>query len=353
MIKFASLLGIGLCSSFAESQSLPQIVSGTPDNPRVYANLTITGGGKLSNVHDVIFAQADISQKPIIIGSKCRRVVFDQPIFHDSTHWLVDIEAGDLETLSPGGCGIKHGELTGCSDLVTCQIGGVGNFIEESYIHDDAGRGVQLAGCNNVVSGNEFAALCTKSDDIGAIYLANRNGSQGGHRIVGNLIHDIVGKPGFRLVHAVYADDHTSNCTFEDNQISNVQTAAFYINGGRDNIISGNSVSDCAIGVFVGDRHWDAWPQEGLTSLLHNEAYNAKFPTLAAMASATAVKKRANGSKATVLSGDWAEYPIGNRVTNNSFNRVAKSIQVTGDLKASSSDTRAPTNVTSIGNSSG
>lgn len=183
----------------------------------------------------------------------------------------VSLVGGDRVTLEPAGhfveeCHIHHYGRWNRMYQPAVSVGGVGNRVAYSLIHDAPHIAIAFSGNDHVFEFNEIYNVCTESNDAGAMY-AGRDWTMRGTVIRHNYLHHINGFEGRGCV-GVYLDDMYCGTRVYGNLFVDVTMAAF-IGGGRDNVIENNVFVDCVPAVHVDARatnwakyHAEGWVQE-------------------------------------------------------------------------------------------
>lgn len=194
-------------------------------------------------------------------------------------------------------------------------IAGVGNVIRNCLISDLPHVAILFSGNENRIEKNEIYHVCYETADAGAIYTGRDWGSQG-NIIQYNYIHDINSlNKQEGGVHAIYLDDCASGITVKNNIIDSIAGVGVVIGGGRDDIVSGNIITNCNIaGVHVDKRglesinlkNNDSWNLKEKIEKLNfkSEIWSKKYPKLASIFE--------NGY-------DDSKLPYGTEVKNNVF----------------------------------
>lgn len=127
---------------------------------------------------------------------------------------------------------------------------GVGQRASHNLIHDAPHSAILFFGNDHVMEYNEIHSVCYDSNDCGAIY-TGRDWTLRGHMIRNNYLHHLYGREG-RACRGIYLDDSFASATVQGNIFYQV-TYAFFLGGGRDNIVENNVFVDCP-----GAMHIDA-----------------------------------------------------------------------------------------------
>lgn len=137
---------------------------------------------------------------------------------------------------------------------------GCGQIARNNCIHDAPHNAVLYGGNEHLFEGNEVYRVVMETGDAGAFY-TGRDWTSQGNILRNNYIHDLgSGDAGHVNTMGVYLDDCDSGDTLEGN-IFYRAGRAIMIGGGRDNIIVGNLVVDCPIGLHLDSRGmtWKQW----------------------------------------------------------------------------------------------
>jgi hypothetical protein len=194
-------------------------------------------------------------------------------------------------------------------------IAGVGNVIRNCLISNLPHVAILFSENENRIEKNEIYHVCYETADAGAIYNGRDWGSQG-NIIQYNYIHDINSLNNQEGgVHAIYLDDCASGITVKNNIIDSIAGVGVVIGGGRDDIVSGNIITNCNIAAVHVDKRGiesinlknnDSWNlKEEIEKLNYkSEIWSKKYPKLAAIFD--------NGY-------DESKLPYGTEVKNNVF----------------------------------
>lgn len=158
------------------------------------------------------------------------------------------LTGGDRKTLAPAGHRAEGNIITDFSRLVktysaAIDISGVGNHAIANRISQGPHVGIRFAGNDHLIEGNDISRVCLEADDMGAIY-AGRDVSARGSIIRDNYVHDLPPPVGFSKplgCHGVYLDDQFCGTLVERNVFRNIGGLNVVINGGRDNVVRGNT----------------------------------------------------------------------------------------------------------------
>lgn len=307
-----------------------------------FTGQTISSGFKADGLQNVTFKGGTWTTNPVVL-TNASGVQFRDAVFDTCDHWMLAISGGTM--VAPGNNVVDGCVFTSCNDVVTTQLAGWGNKYVSCHVKNVKGRGLQLAGCNHQIIDCEISYACSGWNDIGAIYLGNASGNEYGHQVIGCHIHDIQGPVGASYVNGIYADAHTSGCTFKWNRLERILTNGIALSGGRDNLMQGNVMIACKNGIQIDDRNADAWPSVAKATELSK--YQTLFPNEFSMTAS-------HGLVGTVdcYTGDSAAWAIGNVVKDSAFISCKQDIYIrtASGVKATSSTQRSAKNVTSTGN---
>lgn len=226
----------------------------------------------------------------------------------------IDVSGGNKETLEPSNNLIFNNHIHDNGRLVTTYEGavrvtGYGSTVKNNLMYDGTHVGVTLGGADNVVEYNEIHDFLKTSSDMGAIYMNNGYPNRG-NIIRYNSIYDCLSNSGQVgtgdvgggwSVYGVYLDNFTSGVSVYGNVISNIAGKAVFINGGRDNTVTGNIFANTTSGAYLSassmNQSW-GWYQNiisgasdrglalgdkvyGVDTVKYNEAPYDKYPHLA------------------------------------------------------------------------
>ena len=179
----------------------------------------------------------------------------------------VSLNGGVAESLTPGHNYVENCEIEAFSRITktyraAVSINGVENRVSNNEIHNGSHLAISFGGFDHLIENNEIYDVVKESDDMGAIY-GGQTWLYRGLRVVGNYIHDITteSKQGVGIS-AVYLDGCQCDVTIEGNIVENVDGNAFWINGGRDNVIKDNIVVNCKTAVKLTCVDLDLFPYE-------------------------------------------------------------------------------------------
>jgi hypothetical protein len=131
-------------------------------------------------------------------------------------------------------------------------VSGCGNLASHNLIEDLPHAAIMFSGNNHIIEFNEIRRVCQRTQDVGAIY-AGRDWSYRGNVIRSNFIHDLhsdIEGPG---PNGIYLDDGMSGAEVVGNVFYDIEGAATYYGGGRDNITTGNIMARCQLAHCNGD----------------------------------------------------------------------------------------------------
>lgn len=168
------------------------------------------------------------------------------------------LSGGDIPALTPGNCYATNNHIERYSRITKTylggvDLGGVGNIISHNKIHNGPHLAIQFGGQSHKIMYNEIYDVVKSSDDAGAIY-GGLDWVGRGHEIKYNYIHDLISdRPIDCGVGAIYLDGGQCELYMVGNVIENVNGSAFWINGGRDNVVINNIIVNCTQGLRGND----------------------------------------------------------------------------------------------------
>jgi hypothetical protein len=167
----------------------------------------------------------------------------------------VIVGGGDRKTLTPAGNFVRGCEIFRTDRRIgryaeAILVDGVGNLVQENYLHDSKGGILYLHGNDHVVEFNEIARAVTESTDCGAVEI-RQNPSQLGNIIRYNYIHSN-GRGRNAQCYVIYLDNESCGVTVFGNVIANNRSrivdpfvpVAISINGGFGHTITNNIFVD-------------------------------------------------------------------------------------------------------------
>lgn len=170
----------------------------------------------------------------------------------------VTVRGGSRRSLDPGECFVENTEIRDVGRFErtyapAIQLGGVGNVVDQCYLHDAPHAAILYGGNDHRIERNEIAHVGKEASDVGAIY-NGRDWTQRGTVIRHNYIHhvdnDFLGGVGQI---AIYFDDLLSGDTAEGNVIYAVQRG-MHMGGGRDVTLVNNLFVDCDVSISFDAR---------------------------------------------------------------------------------------------------
>jgi len=210
--------------------------------------IVVTGGS-----HDVIShcQIANIGNRAVTIEGGSGNGVEDSEI-RDTGDGGILLEGGDRKTLTPGGHFAVRNHIHDFGRWArtyspAIQMGGVGNRSVGNTIDHSPHNAILVNGNDHLIESNDLHSVAMETGDVGAYYLG-RDWTERGNTVRGNFFHNL----GIGDVNAVYMDDCASGSIVMGNVIYGAHRGVM-IGGGRDNLIAGNKLVDCDIGV-----HFDA-----------------------------------------------------------------------------------------------
>lgn len=181
----------------------------------------------------------------------------------------ISAEGGDRKTLQDAGFVFSDNIFTRTSYFLYCyqpaiHFTGCGATVSHNDFSLLPASAIRIDGNNVVVEHNRFSHIVLVSDDQGAFDM-HRNLSFRGIVIRNNVWEDIRDASGQRKVAAVRLDDMISGVKVTGNLFSRCGSGEFgavCVNGGRDNVITGNRFFDCGKLVTVFSFEKTYWEKE-------------------------------------------------------------------------------------------
>lgn len=179
-------------------------------------------------------------------GTNCG--IINSKIYNTGTGAVI-LSGGKRSDLIPGNNFVENCEIynfnrwnkTYCAGIT---LYGVGNSIENCYLHDAPHQGIAIFGNEHLIQYNHLHKMVMDVHDNGSIYIG-RNPSERGNVIRNNLFTEI-GVEGFKNC-AIHLDDMACATVIENNvfyKASKFDFGDILINGGNDNIIRNNVFID-------------------------------------------------------------------------------------------------------------
>lgn len=171
----------------------------------------------------------------------------------------VYISAGKSNTLTKANCYVENCEFERFSQIKqtyapAITIEGCGNRASHNEIHDAPHVAIMFSGCYQTIDYNNIYDVCKSTDDAGAIY-AGKNPTYRGNVVNYNYFHDIQSSAsGSEGVAAIYMDDMFCGLTAKRNVFENIQGKAFFLGGGRDNVMEENTFINVKRPLSLGSR---------------------------------------------------------------------------------------------------
>jgi len=200
----------------------------------------------------------NLGQQGVVIEGGQNSGIVDSDIY-EINKGGVRLGGGDAATLTPAGNYVENSHLYRTSQAIRTniqpiKIDGVGNRVSNNMLHDVPHDAIGFEGNEHLIENNEFFNVLQETGDAGAIY-TGASWSYYNNLITGNLFHDIRG-PGADDTYSVYLDDYTSGTRVVGNLFYNVAKPVF-INGGRDNQVTGNVILNSRGSIKGSDRSND------------------------------------------------------------------------------------------------
>lgn len=203
----------------------------------------------------------------------------------------VVLDGGDRQTLQPArnflrNSDIHHYQRRSMTYRPAVLMSGVGNEVTHCDLHDAPHSAIIFSGNDHLIAENHFYRTIQRTGDGGVVY-TGRDWTARGTRIEANDFSDNVGISKWEP--AIYFDDQASGLIAKDNVIRRCHWG-FLIGGGRDNLIEGNLIVDCKLGMHCDVRGlgWAARSRPTMEERLaavpyRSDIWRAKYPTLAAI----------------------------------------------------------------------
>ncbi len=156
----------------------------------------------------------------------------------------IALGGGDLQTLEKSGNVAVNNWIHDFAKITkTYQAGielnGVGATAKGNLIYNAPHVGIRINGNDHLIEDNEMHSVMKEAADMGAIY-TGRNMVARGTVIRNNVIHDLKSDSSQSGKYVLYLDDCQAGYTFENNIMYNIDGTGVFINGGRDNNVTGN-----------------------------------------------------------------------------------------------------------------
>lgn len=221
----------------------------------IFENIDFCGtrndGISLTECENVIFDGCEVScvaQMGVKInGSGCE---FRNGKIFECGKGGINISGGNNITLEAGSNLAQNNEIYNYSLINKCyspgvRLAGVGNKALNNHIYNASHLAVNFIGNDHIIEGNEINNVLKETDDMGAVY-GGRSKIGRGNVIKNNYIHDLVSDETFYNygITGVFLDDLLDGTYILDNKFDRIEGSGVKINGGRDNIITGNEFSD-------------------------------------------------------------------------------------------------------------
>ena len=169
-------------------------------------------------------------------------------------------KSGNCESLEHGNSIIKNNKIHDYAQITrTYQPAiqlqeGAGNIVSNNEIFNGPHVGIVYTDCESLIEYNEIHNVLTETSDSGAIY-SGRSYIRRGNVIRYNYLHDIkTNVSGEHFAYAIYLDDMLSGVTVVSNLMDNVD-CGIMMNGGRDNIIKNNIISNATDSNLSGKKY--------------------------------------------------------------------------------------------------
>ncbi len=204
----------------------------------------------------------------------------------------VNVAGGNRDTLLRCNHIVEGNKIYDTAKVVTryapnIKVGGVGVKIMNNELYNAPHAAIIFGGNDHVISGNNIHDVLKDSADSGAIY-AGRSAITRGTVIYNNYIHDIYSSESDDI-HGVYLDDCMSGVDILENMFKRIGGTGVFINGGRDNTVSGNVFENLSVrGVWISNAGMAGWygteeqfkTTMGLSSGIHKTLPYTKYNNL-------------------------------------------------------------------------
>lgn len=245
--------------------------------------VSITNGSNNRIEYCEISYSADRAVK--ILGKNSRCNVVDSCYIHD-VNGGIGVEGGNIPNLVSAENVVKNCNIENFSRITqnynaAVQISGVGNTVINNEMHGGNHLAIIFTGNNHKIYYNDIHDVLTNTDDMGAIY-AGRSWNMRGTDIKYNYIHDLRTKSTNLGVFGVYMDDRLCGVNVEGNLFADIDGAAIFLNGGRDNVVKNNVAINCKMALKLrdlisGTTEGDATLPVLMESLESIKYYNTKI----------------------------------------------------------------------------
>jgi len=144
-------------------------------------------------------------------------------------------------------------------------LAGVGNKVNNCYIHDGRGQAIMYSGNNHEIVFNHFTKVVTEISDQGAVY-TGRDPSSTGTIIRDNFFNNVKSDFGYSAA-AVYIDDGSggirvlNNVFYNSGSSGEFRFGAVHINGGGNNSLENNYFITCERGISMNAWSTSKWKQ--------------------------------------------------------------------------------------------
>jgi parallel beta-helix repeat protein len=257
-------------------------------------------GVKLNDCTGVVLSKCTISDNGmmgvnITGGSDC--AVIDSEVSGNGDAGVV-LMGGDRQTLTPSRHHVTRGNIHRNSRWImnyapNVFIGGVGNGVYDSDIHDSPQICVFMQGNDHTLHNSSIHDCVQQCSDCGAFYMG-REWTYRGNNITQNNWHHL--NSIFGGGQAIYLDDMGSSYYIADNVFNDVPTV-LQLGGGRDNTFVRNYVNRSSNKPVHFDNRGQGWDKAGcrpgglpydfLGRVPYNDTQGAwgKYPHLAGIVS--------------------------------------------------------------------
>lgn len=182
--------------------------------------------------------------RSVIVGSGCKKSGVANSYIHDVNGGIL-LSGGVRNTLLPGENYAENNDICRFARLnrtynAAVELNGVGNICAHNEMHEAVHLAVQFSGNNHIIQYNDIHHVVTANDDMGAVY-TGRSWADRGTQINYNYFHDLASsQEGSHGIYGIYLDDRFCETTMYGNLFEDIEGAAIFVHGGRDNCVENN-----------------------------------------------------------------------------------------------------------------
>lgn len=230
----------------------------------------------------------NLGQRGVVVQGGSKSGLIGCDVWNTAEGGVV-LAGGDRQTLQPArnfvtNCDIHHYQRRSMTYRPAVLLSGVGNEVTHCDLHDAPHSAIIFSGNDHLIASNRFFRTIGRTGDGGVVY-TGRDWTARGTRIEGNDFSDNVGISKWEP--AIYFDDQASGLIARNNVIRSCHWG-FLIGGGRDNLIEGNLIVDCKLGMHCDARGlgWAARSRPTMEERLaavpyRSDVWRTKYPPLA------------------------------------------------------------------------